>query len=120
MKAYWPGGLTLVLPWPTKPLYYGWSSPNLGVRVPNYPVAQALLRQAGPLLQSSANISGGLAPASYEAIDQDLVVLTGGVVAGESGGEAISTVVDLTGTEVRVVRAGCIPVSEIEKIAVSS
>jgi L-threonylcarbamoyladenylate synthase len=119
MKAYWPGGLTLVLPWPAKPDYYGWPSPDLGVRVPNHPVTQALLRQAGPLLQSSANVAGGLAPASYEAIDQDLVALTGGVVAGESGGEAASTVVNLTGDTLQIVRAGCVPVAEIEKMASS-
>lgn len=116
MKRYWPGGLTLVLPWPAKPDFYGWSLPNVGVRVPNHPVAQALLRVSGPLLQSSANLAGGLVPASYEAIDQDMVVLTGGVVAGECGGETSSTVVDLTGHEAKIGRAGCVPVAEIEAI----
>lgn len=116
MKAFWPGGITLVLPWLRKPDFYSWSTPTLGVRVPNHPVTQALLRQAGPIIQSSANVAGGLAPAAYEAIDQDLVVLTGGVVAGESGGEAASTVVDLTGEQLRIVRAGCVPVSEIDRM----
>jgi L-threonylcarbamoyladenylate synthase len=117
MKAFWPGGVTLVLPWSHKPDFYAWSAPTLGVRVPNHPVAQELLRQTGPMLQSSANVSGGLAPASYEAIDQDMVSLTGGVVAGESGGEAESTVVDLTGPEMHILRAGCVPVAEVEKVA---
>lgn len=117
MKQFWPGGVTLVLPWPTKPDYYLWTAPSLGVRIPNHPVTQALLRVAGPLVQSSANVAGGLAPASYEAVDQDMVALTGGVVAGESGGEAASTVVDLTGRDMQIVRAGCVPVAEIEQIA---
>jgi L-threonylcarbamoyladenylate synthase len=117
IKAYWPGGLTLILPWQAKPSFYPWSDPTLGVRIPNHPVTLALLRQAGPLLQSSANISGGLTPASFEALDQDMVVLTGGVVAGESGGEGASSVVDLTGSEIKIVRAGCVPVIEIEKLA---
>ncbi len=116
MKVYWPGGVTIVLPWTAKADYFRWSAPSLGVRIPNHPVAQALLRQAGPIVQSSANPAGGLAPASYEAIDQDFVVLTGGVVAGESGGEGASTVVDLTGEEMKIVRAGCVPVVEIERV----
>jgi L-threonylcarbamoyladenylate synthase len=116
MKKFWPGGVTLVLPWSHKPEHLLWSAPNVGVRIPNHPVAQALLRQAGPLVQSSANIAGGLPPASYEAIDQDLVVMTGGVVAGESGGEAASTVIDLTGSEIKILRAGCVPVAEIEQV----
>ena len=117
IKKFWPGGVTLILPWTAKPDYYSWTPPTLGVRVPNHPVTQELLRQAGPLLQSTANIAGGLPPASYEAIDQDMVALTGGVVAGERGGEAISSVIDLTGPEMNIVRAGCVPVADIERVA---
>jgi L-threonylcarbamoyladenylate synthase len=119
IKQFWPGGVTLVLPWTHKPDYYLWSAPTLGVRIPNHPVAQALLRQSGPLLQSSANVAGGLPPASYEAIDPDLVVMTGGVVAGECGGEAASTVIDLTGEAARIVRAGCVPVADVERMLVA-
>lgn len=115
MKEFWPGGLTLVLPWPEKPDYCLWPMPTVGVRVPNHPVTQALLRAVGPIIQSSANVSGGLPPASFEAIDQDIVVMTGGIVAGESGGEMASTVIDLTGEKMQIIRAGCVPVAEIER-----
>lgn len=116
IKEFWPGGLTIVLPWKHKPAFYRWPYNNVGVRIPNHPITQELIRQAGPLLQSSANVSGGLAPASFEAIDPEFIALTGGVVAGESGGEAASTVVDLSGEEPNIVRAGCVPVAEIERV----
>lgn len=116
MKAFWPGGLTIVLPWKGKPDYCKWERPTLGVRVPNHPVAKELLLQSGPILQSSANFSGGLPPSTYEALDIDFTRHTHGVLSGESGGEAASTVVDLTGSELNIVRVGCVPVAEIEKV----
>jgi L-threonylcarbamoyladenylate synthase len=116
IKAFWPGGLTIVLPWGGKPDYCRWEMPTLGVRVPNHPVAKELLTHTGPLLQSSANFSGGLAPSTYEALDVDFTRHTHGVLAGEAGGEASSTVVDLTSSELRIVRVGCVPVSEIERV----
>ena len=116
MKEFWPGGLTIVLPWKGKPDYCKWDRPTLGVRIPNHPVAKELLMQTGPLLQSSANFAGGLAPTTYEALDQDFTRHTHGVLAGEAGGEAASTVVDLTGGDVNIVRVGCVPVAEIERV----
>ncbi|MEP7105986.1 MAG: L-threonylcarbamoyladenylate synthase [Chloroflexota bacterium] len=53
MERHWPGALTLVLPTRSgKP-------PTLGVRVPDHPVALALLRALGePVLTTSANLAG--------------------------------------------------------------
>ena len=116
MKEFWPGGLTIVLPWKGKPEYCKWERPTLGVRIPNHPVARELLLQTGPLLQSSANEAGGLPPTSYEALDPDFTRHTHGVLGGEAGGEASSTVVDLTGGELSIVRVGCVPVTDIERV----
>lgn len=116
MKEFWPGGLTIVLPWKGKPTHCKWEMPTLGVRIPNHPIAKELITQTGPLLQSSANLAGGLAPTTYEALDIDFARHTQGVLAGESGGEAASTVIDLTGGDLRIVRVGCVPVAEIERV----
>lgn len=57
---YWPGPLTLVLPASDRlpnamnPAQDG----TIGVRVPNQPLAQALLSQTGPLATTSVNLSG--------------------------------------------------------------
>ena len=116
VKEFWPGGLTIVLPWSHKPPFYRWSEPNIGVRIPNLPETQNFLRQVGPVIQSSANVSGGLTPTSYDAIDPDFIELTGGVLSGESGGSVASTVIDLSGTAPTIVRAGSVPVAEIERV----
>ncbi|MBW4550404.1 MAG: L-threonylcarbamoyladenylate synthase [Aphanocapsa sp. GSE-SYN-MK-11-07L] len=59
-QHYWPGALTLVLPasdrWPTaiNPL----EATTIGLRVPNWAIAQAILQQTGPLATTSVNLSG--------------------------------------------------------------
>lgn len=117
MKAFWPGTVSLVLPWPNKPLHCLWSEPTISVRIPNHPVTQELLRHTGPLLQSSANTHGGLTPTTFEAIEPSFIQSTGGVVGGESGGDTASTVIDLTqGDRPKVLRVGSVPMFEIEKV----
>ena len=101
-----PGPVTLLLPYPA-----GWrfpppgsvtgaagpAVPTLGVRVPAWPAAARVLASfALPLLASSANPSGGAAPASASAVDPGLLahcdlLLDAGPVSGRA-----STVVDLS------------------------
>ena len=50
MRRWWPGPLTLVL--------YAKGGGTLGVRIPKHKVALALLRTAGPLMTTSANLHG--------------------------------------------------------------
>ena len=56
----WPGQLTLVLPASdrTPPTLNPQNTGTLGIRVPNHPVALALLARTGPLATTSANFSG--------------------------------------------------------------
>src|SRR6185312_2624899 len=73
-QAFWPGPLTLILP-PAQhvlPLL----SPHqkgIGLRVPNHPIAQRLLKAFGHALAApSANISGQLSPTCAEHVSQQL------------------------------------------------
>jgi len=100
---FWPGALTLVLP----PAADGETQ---AFRAPDHPVAQALIREAGPLLATSANISdqpdtlGADEVLIAFATQQDLLdaVLDGGAVPGG----VASTVVDLSVTPARILRPG--------------
>jgi len=90
-------------------------SPNetIGVRVPDHAVARALLAAAGPMAVTSANAAGGANAPSAEEVLAQLggrieLVLDG----GQTPGNQPSTVVDLTGAQPRVLRAG--PISEEE------
>ena len=58
-SKYWPGALTMVIPASEKHTTILTSNDlTLGVRIPNSYIAQSLMRETGPLLTSSANISG--------------------------------------------------------------
>lgn len=104
---FWPGPLTLVvqrrMDLPEN------LSPNLtiGVRMPNHPVALALLRLAGPLAVTSANLSGGANTTTARQVFDQLqgkipLILDGGTTPGGSP----STVVDCTSDAVRILRPG--------------
>ena len=95
---YWPGPLTLVLDLP--------SGGTIGVRVPaGRAVRELLAAYGGPLYATSANLSGKPAPAALDEVDQRVLEAVDFVVRGERGSGEASAVVDLSGGNVRVVRA---------------
>ncbi len=104
---FWPGPLTIVVPkHPNLPEAVS-ATATVGVRIPDHPVARSLLRAAGPLAVTSANRSGLPAPSLADEVRAQL----GGRVAlildgGRTPGGAPSTVVDCTGPEPRILRAG--------------
>lgn len=73
MDRYWPGALTLVLPASDRvPGGLNPKTPDtIGVRVPNHAIAQAILRQTGPLATTSANRSGQPALQTLTAIETE-------------------------------------------------
>lgn len=118
-QAFWPGPLTLVLPRsPASSLSLLVSAglDSLAVRVPNHPVALALLQIYGkPLAAPSANPSGKMSPtqALHVAKDfPDLFVLEG----GETAVGLESTIVDLTSETPILLRPGGIAQEEIESV----
>lgn len=120
--AFWPGALTLVLPRrPDCPVSRLASAglDSLAVRVPDHPLALALLRAAGrPLAAPSANPSGGVSPTTADHVaaaftaDQVAVVLDGGRC--RVGIE--STVVGLTGEGPALLRPGGVSAEAIEAV----
>ncbi len=104
MRKWWPGPLTLIL--------YAKGGGTLGVRIPNHKVALGLLRHAGPLMTTSANLHGqeaAMNAGEAGALSGVMAVLDGGVAPGGTA----STVLDLTGPEAHVLREGAIPTSEV-------
>jgi len=104
MRKWWPGPLTLIL-WAT-------GGRTLGVRIPKHEVALGLLRHAGPLMTTSANLHGqepAMNAAEARALDGVMAVIDGGAAPGGTA----STVVDLTGPEPHVLREGAIPTADV-------
>ena len=113
-ENFWPGALTLVvsshsnLPENISPL------PTVGVRMPDHPIALALLRKTGPLATTSANLSGLSSPKTAQEVLMQLegripLILDG----GQTQGGTPSTVVDCTGSEPVILREGPISLQQI-------
>lgn len=114
--AFWPGGLTLVLrvrPG-SVPAAFGTEIETLGIRVPAHACPRAIARALGPLPTTSANLSGQPEATDAEAIVAILGQAVGLVIdGGPSSGGLASTVVDCSGSRVRILRSGAIPADEI-------
>jgi L-threonylcarbamoyladenylate synthase len=115
MRRFWPGALTIVLPRRDGVATPAVPGPALAFRVPGHPVILRLLEALGePLLSSSANRAGEAAPLNAAEAEEALgaevdVVLDGGPVPiGRP-----STIVDLTGPDLRVLREGSISEAEL-------
>ena len=109
-EAWWPGPLTIVMPaWDglTPALL---ENGTVAVRVSGLPAARALARALGhPVTSTSANLSGELPARDADAVAASLgrgidVLLDGGATAGGLP----STIVDVTGTAPRLIRAGAV------------
>lgn len=110
-RAFWPGPLTLVLPRAnTVPAIVTAGGPTVGIRWPNHPLMQAVIKACGfPLAAPSANPSGQISPTSAEHVlkffgDQIPLILDGG--PSHVGIE--STVLDLTTDPPTILRPGII------------
>ncbi|MEO5930916.1 MAG: L-threonylcarbamoyladenylate synthase [Candidatus Kapaibacterium sp.] len=116
--AFMPGPLTLVLrSLPVIPDIARAGLPTVALRVPAHPVAAALLALSGPLVAPSANISGRPSPTLARHVLDDLAGRIAAVVDGGACGVGIeSTVVDLSGADVVLLRPGVITAAEIERL----
>jgi L-threonylcarbamoyladenylate synthase len=104
MRRWWPGPLTLIL--------HAKGGATLGVRIPKHKVALELLRAAGPLMTTSANLHGK-DPAMTAADAGGLPGVTAVLDGGTAPGGTASTVLDLTGPEPHVLREGAIPAPDL-------
>ena len=118
IERFWPGPLTLVLPkTPRVPGIVTAGLPTVAVRMPAHPVALELIRKAErPIAAPSANPFGYLSPTTaehvYEGLDArvDLILDGGPCPVGVE-----STILDLAGGAPELLRAGGLPVEEIER-----
>ena len=113
---FFPGPLTCLIPkQPTLPESVS-ATETVGVRVPDHEVARALLRAAGPMAVTSANISGQASPSTA----QEVLAQLGGRIdlildGGKTPGGVPSTLVDCTGNDLKILREGPISLAEIRQ-----
>jgi L-threonylcarbamoyladenylate synthase len=118
LRALLPGPYTLILPNPKR--RYPWLAGHdtIGIRVPELPAsAAAVLDEVGAVLATSANLHGGPNPRRVEDVPEEIREACGAVIDGGELRGTPSTVLDLTGEEPRVLRAGAVPAAEALRAA---
>lgn len=119
MKAFCPGPLTVIVPKnPQLPNELTAGRNTVGVRIPDHPIALALLEAVGePLAVPSANISGHSSPRTAAEVLDDMA---GRIPLLIDGGECLlgraSTIVDCSGRIVKVLRQGALPVRKLVEV----
>ena len=115
--AFWPGSLTILtvaqdsLSW-----NLGQSGTALAVRVPHHEVALAVLREIGPTVMTGAQLAGETAIQNVEQARAALgelvdVYLDGGQLSGQ-----ISTVIDASTDQIRLIRKGALTLAQIRAV----
>jgi len=113
---YWPGALTIVIPSSEKQTSILTSKDlSLGLRIPNSHIAQTLMRETGPLLTSSANISGftGSMTAEGIALDFPSVDILGPVPWEKGSGKASTIISWRTNRNWMVIRKGQVLINRL-------
>lgn len=119
IDAFWPGPLTLVLPkQPAIPDLITAGLSTVAVRMPNHPVAQSLIREAGtPIAAPSANLFGYVSPTTAQHVAAglgntvDLILDDGPCPIGVE-----STIVSLAGSQPELLRPGSITIEQLSSI----
>lgn len=111
---FWPGPLTCVIPKNQILPAAISATPTVAVRIPDHVDARALLRAAGPLAVTSANISGRASPVTAQEVYEQLngripLILDGGVTPGG----VPSTLVDCTAESPVILREGPVSMQDL-------
>ena len=115
-SKYWPGALTIVVPASAKQTEHLTSNDQtIGLRIPNSNIAQSLLRETGPLLTSSANISGFKGSISAEGIALDFpsLKILGPIPWVKSSGKASTIIIWEKSGDWKMIREGDVLVREL-------
>jgi L-threonylcarbamoyladenylate synthase len=119
IEAFFPAPLTLVLPKSARvPLIATANLPTIGVRMPRHHLAREFLTESSaPLVAPSANLSGKPSPTTWQAVFEDLNERIDCILQDQQTEIGLeSTVVDCTGEEPIVLRAGSISLEELQKL----
>ena len=115
-SKYWPGALTMIIPSSSQGnIALTSKDRTLGLRIPNSDMAQSLLKETGPLLTSSANISGltGSIKAEGVALDFPSLQILGPIPWRKSSGKASTIISWKENGKWEMVREGEVFVKEL-------
>lgn len=118
-QAYWPGGLTLILP--ARP-DLGWdlgdTHGTLAVRMPDHDATLTLLAATGPMAVTSANTTGNPPAVSIEEAQEYFADRVDAYLdGGPSAVGTSSSIIDLAHGQTRALRVGALSLEELSETA---
>jgi len=118
MASYWPGPVTLVLP-AAEGLTWdlGESRGTVMLRMPADELVTSLVQEIGPLVCTGANRAGMPVPRTAQEAAEQLGAAVAVVLDGGTREAALSTVVDVSGERVEVLREGAVSEDDITDVA---
>mgnify|MGYP000852384666 FL=1 len=116
VKKFMPGPLTLIVAKrPSVPDILTSSTNEIGIRIPDHPLALSLIDEFGPLVTTSANVHSHKSPITCQDAIGDLGASVSVYIdAGPSKLGKPSTIVQLIDGEMTVIRHGTITEDDIE------
>jgi tRNA threonylcarbamoyl adenosine modification protein (Sua5/YciO/YrdC/YwlC family) len=118
IREFWPGPLTLVFKAQSSLMWdLGETNGTVALRMPKDDIALAVLTEVGPMAVTSANLTGQPAATTVTAAASQLgaavaVYLDGGPTTSTE----VSTILDCTGEDYVLLRAGAITVEQIQAV----
>ena len=114
VDSFLPGPLTIILEANDKvPYWVNSDLTTVGFRMPSHPVTLELIREFGPLIGPSANISGQDSGVTYKEILQDFNQNVLGLEDDAFLTGQDSTIIDLSCSKVKILRQGSITREDI-------
>ena len=114
VDSFLPGPLTIILEANDKvPYWVNSDLTTVGFRMPSHPVTLELIREFGPLIGPSANISGHTSGVSFKEILKDFGQEVLGIEDDSFLTGQDSTILDLSGDKVKILRQGAITRQDI-------
>lgn len=116
--AFWPGPLTLVLPIQESlvPALVRGGLATAAFRMPSHPLTLAVIREVGPLVMPSANLSGRPSSTTPSHVEEDFGASFPVVDGGECLAGVESTVVACQGARWEILRLGALDSAKLSTI----
>ncbi len=119
INHFWPGPLTLVLPKKKNiPDIVTAGNPTVAVRMPQHPIAKALIEACGkPIAAPSANQFGFLSPTTAAHVEKQLGEKVNTILDGGKSNVGVeSTIVEVTNDKVWLLRHGGVSLEQLRGV----
>ncbi len=114
-KAFLPGPLTIVLKANEKvPAWINGGLSTVGFRVPSHPQTLAYIKQTGPLIGPSANLSGQASGLVYREIQEAFANRLLGIQDDKAIKGRDSTILDISSSRAKILRQGALTQDAIQ------